>query len=360
MASNNPAITARRVLSALDANASIGKSTPNLSGKPGQVVEKTSLSKPSSTQQPPSKRLQSPASSGLVGEKRRRADSVGSEDDETSERAQKRRGSVEPTEVLDVQVGSSSQATQEVVPLQGRKGHAELEIYSEPSTQTDTQAPAPDVSLTKSPREDDAVVDADSQNTVSTSSTIPNELVDPSSTRREAQSAQEAIVPGSPRTLSKDKFRKHAAAIKLRLGLASYKIRTNQLDVPLQRLQYRTMSSRFPPLPRLPPVSDVPRRRIPESSSFTVARVPDIQVQRPTLQNSSINSTPAYSPEKAEQGASPTTILPRQREALLNPPQLQRPSRTQTPEVSPSRDSINNVVSEGAVDGLLSLMGARR
>lgn len=43
-----------------------------------------------------------------------------------------------------------------------------------------------------------------------------------------------------------------ARAIKLRLSLASYKLRTNQLDVPLERLQVKTMSSNLPPLPRLP------------------------------------------------------------------------------------------------------------
>lgn len=133
-------------------------------------------------------------------------------------------------------------------------------------------------------------------------------------------------------------------------------MRTNQLDIPLSRLQVKTMSRTLPPLPRL---SNTVRRNTLPSASSTV---PNINVEDSSFKKE--NSSPiASSPPRLHESHEPATtpILPRQRQSLLNPPNLESPIWALTPEKcnAAGGDLTSSVVKGRAADGLLSLMGAR-
>ncbi|KAI1189811.1 hypothetical protein F5B17DRAFT_438606 [Nemania serpens] len=57
-----------------------------------------------------------------------------------------------------------------------------------------------------------------------------------------------AIAETRPRqgSMTREEARKKAEILRLRLGLAGYKVRTNQADVPLERLQVRPLPGRLP------------------------------------------------------------------------------------------------------------------
>jgi hypothetical protein len=148
------------------------------------------------------------------------------------------------------------------------------------------------------------------------------------------------------------------------LKLASYKVRTNQIDVPLSRLQIKTLSSTSPELPRLPRVANTSQRRIPLPSSSTV--LPEAQLQTPSAEKRPVHhariasSPPPYleitkhSPAKdgdatrgGENGGCTTPILPRQRQGMLHPPQLGSPIWN---------EATSSVVKSRAANGLLELM----
>ncbi|KAI1128052.1 hypothetical protein F5Y10DRAFT_181908 [Nemania abortiva] len=69
-----------------------------------------------------------------------------------------------------------------------------------------------------------------------------------------------AVVENRPRqgSMTREEARQKAEILRLRLGLASYKVRTNQADVPLERLQVRPVLGKFPkqspPTVLLPPL----------------------------------------------------------------------------------------------------------
>ncbi|KAI1267257.1 hypothetical protein F5Y18DRAFT_379681 [Xylariaceae sp. FL1019] len=67
-------------------------------------------------------------------------------------------------------------------------------------------------------------------------------------TEPEVESPAPMVTESRPRqgSLTREEARQKAEILRLRLGLASYKVRTNQTNVPLERLQVR-------PLPRLRP-----------------------------------------------------------------------------------------------------------
>lgn len=106
----------------------------------------------------------------------------------------------------------------------------------------------------------------------------------------------------------------------MRLSLANYKVRTNQIDVPISRLQIRSSSR--------------PSRIGLSSSRISRTPLPSI----PNIETS---------PKKLNDPGLSTPLLPRQRERLLNPPMLG----------SPEEHSLTSSVVKGrAADGLLSLM----
>ncbi|KAF4625360.1 hypothetical protein G7Y89_g12804 [Cudoniella acicularis] len=170
----------------------------------------------------------------------------------------------------------------------------------------------------------------------------------------------------------KEEARKKAAKLRLRLRLANYKVRTNQINIPMDQLQIRSCSSS--PLSR-------PTRRVPFSTPETPecqtplpiapqTKIPSISLQKPSAEKNrapitTIPSSPpsAYSEKGSSAPPSPcslsredeeprdgfaTPLLPRQREGLLNPPNLG--------SASLSSDLTSSVVKGRAADGLLSLM----
>ncbi|CZT49249.1 uncharacterized protein RSE6_10063 [Rhynchosporium secalis] len=177
------------------------------------------------------------------------------------------------------------------------------------------------------------------------------------------------ILPPRP-FLTREQLRQKAREVKLRLSLASYKVRTNQIDIPISRLEIRssTTSSRIPPLPRSTTQSSQAQQATRPSSA---PQVPYSSFQGPSAeikqaQQATIYSSPPArcstqelslaSPTKSENHVSragfATPLLPRQQQGLLNPPSLGG---------SPSWEERGNeltssVVKGRAADGLLSLM----
>ncbi|KAL2074467.1 hypothetical protein VTL71DRAFT_8245 [Oculimacula yallundae] len=169
--------------------------------------------------------------------------------------------------------------------------------------------------------------------------------------------------------LTREQLRQKAREVKLRLSLASYKVRTNQIDIPISRLEVRssTTSSRIPPLPRSTTQSSQTQQTVRPSSAphppnnrlqGTSAEI--MRPQQPTISSSpparrSTRDLDLASPKKvndATRGAFATPLLPRQRHGVLNPPSLSG---------SPSwedrgNDLTSSVVKDRAADGLLSLM----
>ncbi|KAM0324367.1 hypothetical protein ACHAQA_008148 [Verticillium albo-atrum] len=63
-----------------------------------------------------------------------------------------------------------------------------------------------------------------------------------------AQQAVAALGPRRPAPMTREQAREKAQILRLRLGLANYKLRTGQVDVPLERLQRRPV-----PAPKVEP-----------------------------------------------------------------------------------------------------------
>jgi hypothetical protein len=163
-----------------------------------------------------------------------------------------------------------------------------------------------------------------------------------------------------------------AEVLRLRLKLASYKVRTNQIDIPIDRLQIKTLASMSPKLPYLPrTATNASQRRIPLPS--IASTIPNIQLQKPSAERMRIRDTgvpsspPPYLhiPKRQNKGPSNlmtedeshpgesegfnTSILQGQCQGLLNPPNLGSPTWN-------GNDLTSSVVKGRAADGLLSLM----
>ncbi|KAK0125157.1 hypothetical protein ONS96_009020 [Cadophora gregata f. sp. sojae] len=181
-------------------------------------------------------------------------------------------------------------------------------------------------------------------------------------------------IPLPPRhsPLTREELRQKAREIKLRLSLASYKVRTNQIEIPISRLEIRssTTASRTSPFP---PIATLSSQIQQLSRPSNAPQVPDIKLQTPYTEKNlpqpvTIPSSPPsciLTPGNGKRVASPTKIvvdvtregfatplLPRQRQGVLNPPSLCG---------SPSwedrgSDLTSSVVKGRAADGLLSLM----
>ncbi|CAL3965127.1 unnamed protein product [Diplocarpon coronariae] len=166
--------------------------------------------------------------------------------------------------------------------------------------------------------------------------------------------------------LTREQLRQRASEIKLRLSLASYKVRTNQIDIPISRLEIRssTTSSKNSSISRCTLNSSQTQRSRPSTASDN----PNVSLQEPSaekrrLQPVPINSSPpSYRSTQAtrENLASPTKrntdilggvvtpLSPGQREGLLKPPILDNPGL--------GNDLTSSFVKGLTADGLLSLM----
>jgi Whi5 like len=148
------------------------------------------------------------------------------------------------------------------------------------------------------------------------------------------------------------------------LKLASYKVRTNQIDIPLDRLEIKTLSSTSPELPRLPGAANTSQHHVQISSTSTA--LPAMQLQIPCAEQRRVeqvritSSPPPYleitnhspvkesaSTREGEYGGCTTPILPRQRQGILQPPQLGSPIWNEV---------TSSVVKSRAANGLLELM----
>ncbi|KAI8634637.1 hypothetical protein F5Y19DRAFT_119213 [Xylariaceae sp. FL1651] len=111
-----------------------------------------------------------------------------------------------------------------------------------------------------------------------TSSVFDNSTIDNSHVTAVTEPDDEAAAPvvvaesrPRPRSMTREEARQKAEVLRLRLGLASYKVKTNQTDVPLERLQVRRLPGRSSPKQAQLPTS-LPRllaapspRRVPET-----------------------------------------------------------------------------------------------
>jgi hypothetical protein len=152
--------------------------------------------------------------------------------------------------------------------------------------------------------------------------------------------------------------------MKIRLRFASYKVRTNQIDIPLSRLQIRssTASPRLTSLPRVASNASLHRTSIPPRTATT--NIPNIELQKPFAEKKQVSapaipsSPPSYKegdrPGYPSKTAEDTPLLPRQRRGLLNPPALGSP--VWEDRRSAGNDLTSSVVKGRAADGLLSLM----
>jgi hypothetical protein len=132
--------------------------------------------------------------------------------------------------------------------------------------------------------------------------------------------------------------------MKLRLRLAAYKVQSNQMDIPISQLRIKTNTPSSPKLPTT-------RRRTPLPSA-----VPNIELLKPSAEKSRSltnipSSPPSYraSEESPRKEAFATPLLPRQRQGLLNPPNLGSPTWK-------DRELTSSAVKGKAAVSLLSLM----
>jgi hypothetical protein len=171
------------------------------------------------------------------------------------------------------------------------------------------------------------------------------------------------------------KNQQSASEMKLRLRLAGYKVRTNQIHLPLSRLEIRSCtSSTLPKLSSLLLVSaNTSQHRTPLPSIAAAPSIPNIQLQKPSVEKklAHITDIPSSPPSpycdttvEANELISPskeindttregfaTPLLPRQCQTMLNPPTLG------SPIWEDRRSELTSSVVKGrAADGLLSLM----
>ncbi|EKD11902.1 hypothetical protein MBM_09925 [Drepanopeziza brunnea f. sp. 'multigermtubi' MB_m1] len=182
------------------------------------------------------------------------------------------------------------------------------------------------------------------------------------------------LLPPRALPLSHEQLRQKAKEIKLRLRLASYKVRTNQIDIPISRLEVRSSGASISTTSKAPS-SAITQPTKPSSQSQPVSRpstaptVPDISLQTPSAENKRPkavaipSSPPAHhstqnppdkqtssknAPASVTREFIATPVIPRQRESLLNPPALGTPTK--------GGDLASSMLKGRAADGLLSLM----
>ncbi|KAI1344286.1 hypothetical protein F5Y15DRAFT_366049 [Xylariaceae sp. FL0016] len=147
------------------------------------------------------------------------------------------------------------------------------------------------------------------------SSIFDSSLVDTSQattiTEPDVEAAGAIAVPAPPAltrqpSMTREEARQKASALRSRLRLASYKVKTNQTDVPLERLQRKPLHGQsrtrtsHAPLQRLPPFTD--------AQSFV-----SIPPPRPRSRSQEMNSRPQTSRSATEASSGPRSALPRNR-----------------------------------------------
>ncbi|PBP19630.1 hypothetical protein BUE80_DR009666 [Diplocarpon rosae] len=153
--------------------------------------------------------------------------------------------------------------------------------------------------------------------------------------------------PAQASPLTREQLYQKAREIKLRLSLASYKVRTNQIDIPISQLEIRasTTSSRTHSLSRFTLNSSQTRISQPSTASST----PNISLQEPSAE------------KKRPQPVDITSSPPPYCSTQANLEKLASQTNPQSPPVLGSlalgNDLTSSLVHVRAADSFLSLMG---
>ncbi|KAI2642575.1 hypothetical protein GGS21DRAFT_179058 [Xylaria nigripes] len=162
-------------------------------------------------------------------------------------------------------------------------------------------------------------------------------------------------------SMTREEARRKAEILRLRLGLASYKVKTNQADVPLERLQVRPVPGKMLRQMRsaasLPPLPTASRRRaLPvlrpeaEKASGSGARGRGASVPKSSAKTSSQKSRgPSSSVAVADVNKSP--VKKREPERTVSSP----PAIDKTQKELEQDEGILDSERGGAAEGLLSL-----
>ncbi|KAI1429349.1 hypothetical protein F5Y12DRAFT_482271 [Xylaria sp. FL1777] len=194
-------------------------------------------------------------------------------------------------------------------------------------------------------------------------STIENSQVTVISEPDVETTAAPAVTENRPRqgSMTREEARQKAEILRLRLGLASYKVKTNQTDVPLERLQVRRVPGRL--IKQTPPAVLSPALQ-PTSTQSLAAISKRGEAQR--------LSSPARIERECRRTVVPQAPLPSRREssssapcadADKSPKRIKEPEQTLPPEIlnTPQQklaekdDRFSDNELGGAAEGLLSL-----
>jgi hypothetical protein len=130
----------------------------------------------------------------------------------------------------------------------------------------------------------------------------------------------------------------NATALRLRLQFAMYKVKTNQLDIPLSRLE---LLSPTPALPSVASPSKLADDELPNTQPSAPSPSEDATPQALAL---SVPATATASPSKSDVDMAMATAT--------------RPMQAPMAESEPCEDLASSVVKGCAADGLLSLMAS--
>ncbi|KAI0856618.1 hypothetical protein F4860DRAFT_518696 [Xylaria cubensis] len=201
------------------------------------------------------------------------------------------------------------------------------------------------------------------------SSTIDNSQVTVISEPDVDTTAAPRVTETRPRqgSMTREEARQKAEILRLRLGLASYKVRTNQLDVPLERLQVRPLAGK--PFLRRTPAATVLLPPLQATSPRSIALA--------AMSRSSEEKKRLSSPARIEGTTLSQTVLPtapplQRRESgssvagadvdkspirIRGPEQTLPPACLSTPQrrLVETEDALSDSERGGAAEGLLSL-----
>ncbi|KAI0481693.1 hypothetical protein F4859DRAFT_430276 [Xylaria cf. heliscus] len=245
-------------------------------------------------------------------------------------------------------------------------GSAKKRRLSGPGHELHSPRPAPkDVNDAQRPRsvspEDSSLFD---NSTVDNSQVTVISEPDVDTTAAPAAPVPPAVTETRPRqgSMTREEARQKAEILRLRLGLASYKVRTNQEHVPLERLQVRRVPGRF--LKRssatvlLPPLQATSPRSIAlaaMSRSNEQKRLSSPARIEGPLPQTVLPTAPSHRRDSgislAAADVHKTPIRGREQEQTLPPACLNTPQRKLTETGNALSDSERG----GAAEGLLSL-----
>ncbi|KAI0971142.1 hypothetical protein F4678DRAFT_93898 [Xylaria arbuscula] len=172
-----------------------------------------------------------------------------------------------------------------------------------------------------------------------------------------------AITENRPRqgSMTREEARQKAEILRLRLGLASYKVKTNQTDVPLEKLQVRPLPGRS--LRRTPSTVLSPAlQAMPAQSQTTVSRSEVQRLSSPARIERGVGRTalpPAPSSSRRGSGSSTSSTIPNTSPIRTQESDQTLPSQVlNTPQQRLARKDGDGLLDKdrgGAAEGLLSL-----